>query len=136
MDPSRKRKIRLVVALTAALLLAGSLVYVSFGSASEAKSPSQLLSLGSGGATYEVTGKVVPGTISHSGSALLFRLRDRAGARSVPVSYTGIVSDTFRGGREVILKGQMKDGVLVGERDSLTTKCPSKFQNSKSGKTL
>ena len=41
-DPSRKRKIRLVVALSAAVLLAAGLVYTSFSASTEAKEPSQL----------------------------------------------------------------------------------------------
>lgn len=135
MDPRKKRQIRLVVALTAALLLAGALLYTSFGSATAAKTPSQLLASG-GGAAYELTGKVVPGTITHEGAALRFRVRDRTGTKSVPVSYEGIVSDTFRGGREIIVKGSMRGDTFVGQRDTLTTKCPSKFQDSKSGKKL
>jgi cytochrome c-type biogenesis protein CcmE len=135
MDPRKKRQIRLVVALTAALLLGGALLYTSFGSATAAMTPSQLLRSG-GGASYELTGKVVPGTIRYRGAALLFRVRDRSGTRSVPVSYRGIVSDTFRGGREIIVKGTLRDGVFMGERDTLTTKCPSKFQDKKSGSTL
>jgi cytochrome c-type biogenesis protein CcmE len=135
MDPRKKRQIRLVVALTAALLLAGALLYTSFGSATAAKTPSEVLAAGSG-ADYELTGKVVPGTIQHRGEGLLFRVRDRAGTKSVPVAYTGIVSDTFRGGREIIVKGTMREGTFVGQRDTLTTKCPSKFQDSKSGKKL
>ena len=127
MAPASKRKLRLVVALTAAVFLAGALVYTSFGSATEAKTPSQVLAAGPGG-EYELTGKVVPGSIRHRGDALLFRVRDRTGARSLPVTYTGIVSDTFRDGREIIVKGRLRDGVFVGERDTLTTKCPSKFQ--------
>jgi cytochrome c-type biogenesis protein CcmE len=135
MDPSRKRKIRLVVALTAALLLAGALLVTSFGTATAAKSPSQVLASGGGG-PYELTGKVVPGSIRHRGAALLFRVRDRAGTKSVPVSYQGIVSDTFRDGREIIVKGSLENGTFVGQRDTLTTKCPSKFQNKKSAGTL
>src|ERR671933_1514719 len=135
MDPSRKRKIRLVVALTAALLLAGALLVTSFGTATAAKTPSQVLAAGPGG-RYELTGKVVPGSIRHRGERLLFRVRDRAGVRAVPVSYSGLVSDTFRDGREIIVKGSLRDGVFVGQRDTLTTKCPSKFQNKKSDDTL
>jgi cytochrome c-type biogenesis protein CcmE len=127
MDPSRKRKIRLVVALSAAVLLAGALVYTSFGSATEAKTPSQILAAGAGG-HYELTGKVVAGSIRHRGQTLLFRVRDRAGAASLPVAYQGAVADTFRDGREIIVKGRVENGTFVGERDSLTTKCPSKFQ--------
>ena len=43
MDPSRKRKIRLVVALGAAVLLAGGLMYTSFSADTPATTPSQLL---------------------------------------------------------------------------------------------
>jgi cytochrome c-type biogenesis protein CcmE len=41
MDPSRKRTIRLVVALSAAVLLAAGLIYTSFSASSEVKQPSQ-----------------------------------------------------------------------------------------------
>ena len=128
MDPSRKRKIRLVVALTAALILAGALLVTSFGTATAAKTPSQVLAAGDGG-PFELTGKVVDGSIRRHGEALRFRVRDRAGSGSVPVAYSGIVSDTFRDGREIIVKGSMENGTFVGQRDTLTTKGPSKFKN-------
>src|SRR5918992_4364950 len=127
MDPSRKRKVRLVVALTAAVLLASTLVYTSFSGATEAKTPSQALAAGEG-ESYELTGKVVEGSIQR-GEPLSFRIRDRTGSTSVPVVYEGVVPDPFREGREVIVEGRMKDGTFVAERDSLVTKCPSKFQN-------
>ena len=135
MDPARKRKVRLVVALSAALLLAGALVWASFGEATQAKSPSQLLKA-SPGRSYQVTGKVVPGSITRAGDVLRFRVRDRSGTASVPVVYSGVVPDPFRNGREVIVTGRMRDGSLIGERDSLVTKCPSKFQSKPGGKTL
>ena len=135
MDPSRKRKVRLVVALTAALLLAGTLLYTSFASGTAAKTPSQVLAAGQSGATYEMTGKVVPGSISHEGATLVFSVRDRKGAKALPVHYLGTVPDPFRDGREVIVTGKLENGVFQGERNSLVTKCPSKFQNSKSGST-
>ena len=123
MDPSRKRKIRLAVALGAAVCLAAALLYTSFSASSEAAKPSQLKE----GRSYEVTGKVVAGSISHTGDQLRFRIRDRDGTESVPVTYTGSVPDPFRDGREVIVSGELKHGTFVGERDSLVTKCPSKF---------
>jgi cytochrome c-type biogenesis protein CcmE len=136
MDPARKRKVRLVVALTAALLLAGTLLYTSFASGTTTKTPSQVLSAGSGAGTYEMTGKVVPGSISHQGATLVFKVADRAGGtRTVPVRYTGTVPDPFRDGREVIVTGKLENGVFAAERNSLVTKCPSKFQNDKSGNT-
>jgi cytochrome c-type biogenesis protein CcmE len=123
MDPSRKRKIRLAVALGAAVCLAAALLYTSFSASSEAAKPSQLQE----GRSYEVTGKVVNGSISHAGDQLRFRIRDRDGTKSVPVTYTGSVPDPFRDGREVIVSGELKQGTFVAERDSLVTKCPSKF---------
>ena len=42
MNPARKRTIRLVVALSAAVVLASALIYTSFSAASPALSPSQL----------------------------------------------------------------------------------------------
>src|SRR5436190_18161699 len=129
MNPDRKRKIRLVVALSAAVLLAAGLVYTSFSASSEAKEPSQLLTA-QPGQTYDLTGVVVPGTIHRRGSHLDFRVEDRSGSRStsIPVRYTGEVPDPFRSGREIIVSGRLaQNETLVGQRDSLITKCPSKF---------
>jgi cytochrome c-type biogenesis protein CcmE len=132
MDPARKRTIRLVIALSVALLLAGALIYTSFSAATEAQQPSQLLSGGKAGRTYELTGTVAQGTVRHAGDALLFRVRDRHGSASVPVHYVGTVPDPFREGREVIVKGTLREGTFVAERDSLVTKCPSKFAKKNS----
>jgi cytochrome c-type biogenesis protein CcmE len=134
MDPARKRKIRLIVALTAAVVLAGALVWTSFGNATEATTPSRALHAAPG-QSIEVTGKVVPGSIRR-GETLRFRVRDRDGTASIPVVYRGAVPDPFRDGREVIVTGTVRDGTFVAKRDSLVTKCPSKFKNQPGGKTL
>ncbi len=130
MDPARKRKIRLVVALSVAVLLAVGLVYTSFSASTEAKQPSELLASG-GSDSYELTGKVVPGSIERGSEELRFRVADRDGTESVPVVYTGTIPDPFRDGREVIVTGKLENGTFVGERDSLVTKCPSKFTEEK-----
>ena len=131
MDPQRKRQIRLVVALSVAVLLAAALAYTSFSAANEAKEPSQLLDA-TPGQTYDMTGKVVPGTVRRSGDSLRFRVADRDDAsQSVPVTYSGTIPDPFRGGREIVLTGKMQRGTFVGQRDTLITKCPSKFGTKK-----
>lgn len=135
MDPSRKRTIRLVVALSVAVVLAGALIYTSFNASSEAKSPSQLLSASQPGRTYQLTGKVANGSVHQAGSTLEFRVRDRKGAESVPVRYVGAVPDPFREGREVIVDVRRRGSVFVGEKDSLVTKCPSKFSDAKPGQS-
>jgi cytochrome c-type biogenesis protein CcmE len=131
MDPRRKRTIRLVTALSAAVLLAGALVYTSFTASSQATEPSKLARSAQAGQSYQLTGKVVPG-YRRQGSTLLFRVRDRNGTASVPVRYSGAVPDPFRAGREVIVDVRKQGGVFVGEKDSLVTKCPSKFSKSES----
>jgi cytochrome c-type biogenesis protein CcmE len=130
MDPRRKRTIRLVVALGAAVLLAGALVYTSFSASSEATEPSGLVRDAKPGRTYQLTGKVAQDSVRRQGAVLLFRVRDRNGRASVPVRYTGAVPDPFREGREVIVDVRKQGGVFVGEKDSLVTKCPSKFSKS------
>jgi cytochrome c-type biogenesis protein CcmE len=127
-DPQRKRKIRLVVALSVAVLLAVALVYTSFSASTEAKEPSQLLTAAPG-VSYDLTGRVVKGSIRRDGEGLRFRVADRdGGGESIPVTYSGVVPDPFRGGREIILTGEkVANGTFVGERDTLVTKCPSKF---------
>jgi cytochrome c-type biogenesis protein CcmE len=126
-DPARKRRIRFVVALSAAVLLAGALAYTSFSASTEAKTPSQLLA-GSlqPGRTYELTGKVVAG-YEQRGGTTFFRVRDRNGTESVPVRYSSQLPDPFRAGREVVVDVTKRDGVYVGKPGSLVTKCPSKF---------
>lgn len=126
-DPQRKRKIRLFVALGAAVLLGAALVYTSFTASTEAKEPSQLLTA-TAGEKYDLTGRVVKGTVRQQGTELRFRAADRNdSSASIPVTYRGTVPDPFRGGREIILTGQVLGGTFVGERDTLVTKCPSKF---------
>jgi cytochrome c-type biogenesis protein CcmE len=130
MNPRRRRTTRLVVSLAAALLLASALVYTSFSASSEARSPSQLRDAAPGRA-YELTGRVLPG-YRREGDVLVFRVRDRSGSSraSVPVRYAGAVPDPFRAGREVIVTVRRRGDVFVGQKDSLVTKCPSKFSDA------
>ena len=128
MDPSRKRVIRLSVALTAALLLATALVYVSFSAGNQEVTASQLLTTGKPGKTYELAGTVLDGSVRHDGTTLLFRIRDPKLPVSVPVRYTGIVPDPFAPGRAVMVAVQRDGTGYVGQQNSLTTKCPSKYQ--------
>jgi cytochrome c-type biogenesis protein CcmE len=133
-DPSRKRRVRLVVALTAAILLAGALIYTSFSSATEAKQPSQVVGHASPNRSLQLTGKVVNGSVQRNGDTLRFRIADRNGSGpALPVVYTGEVPDPFRAGREVIVDGHLQGDTFIGKRDSLITKCPSKFKAAPNG---
>ena len=129
MDPSRKRAIRLVVALTAALLLASALVYTSFSAGRDEVTASQLLTKAKPGRSYILAGTVI--SQRRDGSSLMFRVRDPKLTESVAVRYTGIVPDPFAVGRGVLVTVHQQGTQFVGEQNSLTTKCPSKYQATK-----
>ena len=130
MAPDRRRRTRLFAALTAALLLAGALAYTSFSAAAQVRSPSQLASAVRG-QSYQVTGTVLPG-YTRDGTQLDFRIADRSGParNAIDVRYTGAIPDPFKAGREVIVTVVKSGGSFVGQRDSLITKCPSKFSTT------
>ena len=48
----------------------------------------------------------------------------------MPVDYSGEVPDPFRVGREIIVTVTKAGGGWVGQRDSLITKCPSKYSTA------
>jgi cytochrome c-type biogenesis protein CcmE len=131
MDPSRKRAIRLTVALTAALLLASALIYTSFSAGRDELTAGQLLKRAQPGRSYLLAGTVLNGSVRREGDVTLFRVRDPKLSVSVPVRYTGIVPDPFAPGRGVVVTVQEQrvgDPTFVGQQNSLTTKCPSKYQ--------
>jgi cytochrome c-type biogenesis protein CcmE len=130
-DPSRKRRIRFVVALSAAVLLGGALAYTSFSASTEARQPSDLTAAApTPGKTYQLVGKVVPG-YTQKGDTTYFHVRDRDGTASVPVTYAGRLPDPFRADREVVIDVVREGDVYVGQKGSLVTKCPSKFTADK-----
>ena len=127
MDPSRKRAIRFVVALSAAVLLAGALAYTSFSASTEARQPSELVkATPTPGKKYQLVGKVVAG-YKQQGDVTYFNVRDRNGKASVPVTYKGSLPDPFRADREIVVDVVRKGNVYEGQTGSLVTKCPSKF---------
>jgi cytochrome c-type biogenesis protein CcmE len=118
---------RLVIALSVAGVLAVFLVYVAVaGNGMAQVSPSQL-----NGRTSQVvlTGKVVTGSVAElRDEGVRFRLRDVEGASSVPVFYRDSPPDQFKEGRDLSVHGRLHNGVFVGERGTMVTKCPSKYQ--------
>jgi cytochrome c-type biogenesis protein CcmE len=130
MDPSRKRAIRLTVALTVAVLLASALVYTSFKAGRDEVTASQLIHKARPGQTYILAGTVLNGSVQHDRGVLLFRVRDPKLKMSVPVRYTGEIPDPFAEGRGVLVDVRQGagSGAYVGEANTLTTKCPSNYQ--------
>jgi cytochrome c-type biogenesis protein CcmE len=127
---ARPSPVRLVVALSVAAALAIFLLYVSVAGGTPSIQPSQLK-----GRQGEVAlvGKVMgqPSGDAHGAQGLRFRLRDVAGSASIPVVYRGSVPDLFKVGREVRVEGRLRSGVFIAKRDTLRTKCPSKYTPAK-----
>jgi cytochrome c-type biogenesis protein CcmE len=129
MDPSRKRAIRLTVALTVALLLASALVYTSFSAGREELTASQLLKRAQPGQSYVLAGTVLDGSVHRDADGVRFRVRDPKLKVSVPVNYTGVIPDPFAQGRAVLVTVRKSDSTsFIGQQNSLTTKCPSKYK--------
>jgi cytochrome c-type biogenesis protein CcmE len=129
---ARKRSpARLVIALSVAAVLAVFLLYTSIaGGTQPSLKPSQLTAKSG---KVELSGIVVGPVTgdSETPQGLHFRLRDRNGVASIPVSYTGTRPDLFKVGREVYLHGRLHQGVFVGEPNTLVTRCPSKYSPAK-----
>ena len=125
---ARKRNpARLVIALSVAAVLAIFLLYTSIAGGTPALAPSEL---GAQTGVVSLAGRVQPGYKGDAYSGgLRFHLRDIKGGspRTVAVLYTGSVSDQFRAGREVSVKGRLQNGTFIAVKDSLVTKCPSKY---------
>src|SRR5579859_5268496 len=128
MDPNRKRAIRLTVALSAALLLASALIYVSFSAGRDELTASQLLSKARPGGQYILAGTVENGSVHRVGNQLDFSILSKNRRVAVAVAYTGQVPDPFAQGRAVMVNVTDRGGKFVGQPNSLTTKCPSKYQ--------
>jgi cytochrome c-type biogenesis protein CcmE len=131
MDPSRKRAIRLSVALTAAVVLAVALIYTSFSAGRDEVTASQLVRKATPGATYILAGTVLDGSVRRTDSSVSFRIRDPKLHMSVPVTYDGSIPDPFAQGRAVLLdvkEGTSPTSTYIGQGNSLTTKCPSKYK--------
>ncbi len=124
MNPSRKRTVRLVVALSAAVVLASALIYTSFSAASPTVTPSQLVREAVPGRAYQLTGTVKPGSVRHEEQTLYFSIQDRTGEVSVPLSYTGEVPGPFREGREVIVSVEKRGDQVCGPTGLLDYQVP------------
>ncbi len=114
------------------LIARGALLYTGFRHGSiyyytieELKTQSAALS----DIQVRVTGDVREGSVDWELESLLLRFILIDGSETLPVSYNGVVPDTFQEGQEVVVGGEYgQDGVFLA--DSILTKCPSKYAPS------
>jgi cytochrome c-type biogenesis protein CcmE len=79
------------------------------------------------GDNFRVNGKVKPGSIVRhsSGMDVAFVMTD--GERDLPVSYHGIIADTFVDNADVVVEGNL-DGGGTFVASTMLAKCPSKYE--------
>jgi cytochrome c-type biogenesis protein CcmE len=127
---ARPSPVRLVIALSVAAMLAIFLLYFVWAGGTPSIQPSQLPDHKG---NVALVGKVIgsPQGDGHAADGLRFHLQDVRGSATVPVVYRGSVPDQFKTGRELRLEGQLQNGVFVAKKDSMQTKCPSKYTAKK-----
>ena len=132
----RRSPARLIIALSVAAALAVFVVYTAVAGAGTPQIQPNDLARHDGHVL--LVGKVVSaGGDAHSSGGLRFVLRNVTGhpAARARVVYHGSVPDLFKTGRHIVIEGTYRNGVFVAKRNSLITKCPSKYAPAKSSKT-
>lgn len=120
---------RLIVALSVAGALAIFLLYTAIaGNGTATIRPSQAKNHTG---TVQVVGTVI-GPItgdSYAPGGLRFKMRDIGGntLQTVPVVYRGDKGPLFGPWKRILVTGRLENGVFVAKRDSMLTKCPSKY---------
>lgn len=78
------------------------------------------------GKEIKVAGKVKPGSVRGEPASADFRFDlDDGEGHQLTIAYPRLLPDPFEEGREAIVQGKLKDGVL--QASSLTVKCPSRY---------
>jgi cytochrome c-type biogenesis protein CcmE len=132
-----RSKARFGIALTLAGLLGAALIWMAIGGSLETYAGPASVKID--GETYRLNGVVATGSPADAGKLALtaegvrFLVEDQDDpSKKVWVQYRGTVPDTFKDGREIVVVGKMDGDTFVGERNTLLTKCPSKFDAKKS----
>jgi cytochrome c-type biogenesis protein CcmE len=126
-----------VIALSVAAALAIFVVYTALAGNGVADLTPSTLAGHSG--DVSLVGAVVgrPQGDAYTRGGLRFRVKDIGDTKAVavPVVYHGSVPDLFRTGRHIVVEGTYRHGVFVAKRNSLITKCPSKYAPASSSRT-
>ena len=79
------------------------------------------------GKRLQLHGFVVDHSILRKPDTLDYRFQVQSNGKTVPVRYSGVVPDTFKGGSEVVLKGRLDAAGFAVEPNGVMAKCPSKY---------
>jgi cytochrome c-type biogenesis protein CcmE len=117
MNPTRKRRLLLVVAILAAAGVAGVLVALALQSNLTYLHTPTAVRTGDAPADgrFRLGGVVCEGSVQRREGSLEVRFAVTDRVRQVPVRYDRILPDMFREGTSVIATGRMVDGTFVAE---------------------
>ena len=122
MNPTRKRRLWLVLLIVAAAALAATLVAMALQrNVAYLYTPNEVLTgeagpkVRSGEARFRLGGMVAAGSFKRSAGSLEARFDVDDGDARLPVSYTGILPDLFREKQAVVATGRMQGDVFVAE---------------------
>ena len=83
-----------------------------------------------GSAIYDenvrVKGQVAPGSVEQGATGNTLKFTVTEGGASLPVTYQGVVPDTFRVATEIVIEGQL-NSTGIFQAHTLMPKCPSKY---------
>ncbi|MBI2979905.1 MAG: cytochrome c maturation protein CcmE [Chloroflexi bacterium] len=74
-----------------------------------------------------VKGQVVPGSIERGALGKTLKFTIVEGEASLPVTYEGIVPDTFKAGVDVVVEGHF-NSTGIFHANTVMPKCPSKYE--------
>jgi cytochrome c-type biogenesis protein CcmE len=83
------------------------------------------------GKQMNLHGFVVEKSILRKPDSLEYRFQVQNNGKVVPVSYKGVVPDTFKDGSEVVLKGRLGPHGFVVDPNGVVAKCPSKYEEQR-----
>ena len=122
MNPTRKRRLWLVLAVVAAAALATTLIALALQrNVAYLYTPNEVLTgqaganVTSGEARFRLGGMVEKDSFQRASGSMDSHFRVTDGDAQLAVVYTGILPDLFREGQAVVATGSMRDGVFVAE---------------------
>jgi cytochrome c-type biogenesis protein CcmE len=82
------------------------------------------------GKGVRVSGHVRPGSIQRdeTGTRVQFLVYEKGSQLTLPVTYTGMIPDTFKDDAEVVVEGTYRSGAPIFQANTLLAKCPSKYE--------
>ena len=118
MNPTRKRRLWLVLAVVVAAALATTLIAMALQrNVAYLYTPAEVLRGEAGDhARFRLGGMVAAGSFQRASGSMAAHFKVDDGDAMLPVVYTGILPDLFREKQAVVATGQMKDGVFVAEQ--------------------